>query len=52
MSVLCAALQRNRQLDLAQRLFPQTLRTTIKGDDGLDYFEDGKKIGEVQREIA
>jgi hypothetical protein len=34
------------------RLFPQTLRTTIKGDDGLGYFEDGKKIGEVQREIA
>ena len=30
----------------------QTLRTTIKGDYGLGYFEDGKKIGEVQREIA
>ena len=25
----------------------QTLRTTIKGDYGLGYFEDGKKIGEV-----
>ena len=30
----------------------QTLRTTIKGDYGLGYFEDGKKIGEVLREIA
>jgi len=30
----------------------QTLRTTIKGDYGLGYFEDGKKIGEVQREVA
>lgn len=30
----------------------RTLRTTIKGDYGLGYFEDGKKIGEVQREIA
>lgn len=30
----------------------QTLRTTIKGDYGHGYFEDGKKIGEVQREIA
>ena len=30
----------------------QTLRTTIKGDYGLGYFEDGKKIGEVYREIA
>jgi taurine dioxygenase len=29
----------------------QTLRTTIKGDYGLGYFEDGKKIGEVYREI-
>lgn len=27
-------------------------RTTIKGDYGLGYFEDGKKIGEVDREIA
>jgi taurine dioxygenase len=27
-------------------------RTTIKGDYGLGYFEDGKKIGEVNREIA
>jgi taurine dioxygenase len=26
-------------------------RTTIKGDYGLGYFEDGKKIGEVQREF-
>jgi taurine dioxygenase len=30
----------------------QTLRTTIKGDYGHGYFEDGKKIGEVFREIA
>lgn len=30
----------------------RTLRTTIKGDYGLGYFEDGKKIGEVYREIA
>ena len=29
-----------------------TIRTTIKGDYGLGYFEDGKKIGEVLREIA
>jgi taurine dioxygenase len=29
-----------------------TVRTTIKGDYGLGYFEDGKKIGEVYREIA
>jgi taurine dioxygenase len=28
----------------------QTQRTTIKGDYGLGYFEDGKKIGEVLRE--
>jgi len=27
-------------------------RTTIKGDYGLGYFEDGKKIGEVLREVA
>ena len=27
-------------------------RTTLKGDYGLGYFEDGKKIGEVKREIA
>ncbi len=27
-------------------------RTTLKGDYGLGYFEDGKKIGEVNREIA
>ncbi len=27
-------------------------RTTLKGDYGLGYFEDGKKIGEVQRELA
>ena len=26
------------------------MRTTIKGDYGLGYFEDGKKIGEVYRE--
>ncbi|MCW1430034.1 TauD/TfdA dioxygenase family protein [Novosphingobium sp. JCM 18896] len=30
----------------------QTLRTTIKGDYGHGYFEDGKKIGEVFREVA
>jgi taurine dioxygenase len=30
----------------------RTLRTTIKGDYGLGYFEDGKKIGEVRRVIA
>ncbi len=30
----------------------RTQRTTIKGDYGLGYFEDGKKIGEVMREIA
>jgi len=30
----------------------RTLRTTIKGDYGLGYFEDGKKVGEVLREIA
>jgi taurine dioxygenase len=30
----------------------RTQRTTIKGDYGLGYFEDGKKIGEVLREIA
>ena len=30
----------------------RTQRTTIKGDYGLGYFEDGKKIGEVQRELA
>jgi len=30
----------------------RTLRTTIKGDYGLGYFEDGKKIGEVYREVA
>jgi taurine dioxygenase len=28
-----------------------TMRTTIRGDYGLGYFEDGKKIGEVYREI-
>ena len=27
-------------------------RTTIKGDYGLGYFEDGKKIGEVHRHVA
>jgi len=30
----------------------QTQRTTIRGDYGLGYFEDGKKIGEVMRELA
>jgi taurine dioxygenase len=30
----------------------RTLRTTIKGDYGLGYFEDGKKIGEVHRVVA
>lgn len=29
-----------------------TIRTTIQGDYGLGYFEDGKKIGEVFREVA
>ena len=29
-----------------------TKRTTIAGDYGLGYFEDGKKIGEVMREVA
>jgi taurine dioxygenase len=27
----------------------RTIRSTIKGDYGLGYFEDGKKIGEVNR---
>ena len=27
-------------------------RTTIRGDYGLGYFEDGKKIGDVQREFV
>lgn len=30
----------------------RTLRVTLQGDYGLGYFEDGKKVGEVQREIA
>ncbi|PEQ13765.1 hypothetical protein B2G71_05470 [Novosphingobium sp. PC22D] len=30
----------------------RTIRSTIKGDYGLGYFEDGKKIGEVLREVA
>jgi taurine dioxygenase len=30
----------------------RTMRTTIAGDYGLGYFEDGKKIGEVHREVA
>jgi taurine dioxygenase len=30
----------------------RTIRTTIRGDYGLGYFEDGKKIGEVHREVA
>ncbi len=30
----------------------RTIRSTIKGDYGLGYFEDGKKIGEVFREVA
>ena len=30
----------------------RTQRTTIEGDYGLGYFEGGKKIGEVNREIA
>ena len=29
----------------------RTIRSTIKGDYGLGYFEDGKKIGEVFREV-
>jgi taurine dioxygenase len=30
----------------------QTIRSTIRGDYNLGYFEGGKKIGEVNREIA
>lgn len=30
----------------------QTIRSTIRGDYGHGYFEDGKKIGEVCREVA
>ena len=30
----------------------RTVRSTIKGDYGLGYFEDGKKIGEVYRDVA
>jgi taurine dioxygenase len=30
----------------------RTMRSTIQGDYGLGYFEDGKKIGEVHREVA
>lgn len=30
----------------------RTLRTTIRGDYGLGYFEDGKKVGQVSRHIA
>ena len=30
----------------------RTVRTTIRGDYNLGYFEDGKKIGEVYREVA
>ncbi|MCB2061387.1 MAG: TauD/TfdA family dioxygenase [Novosphingobium sp.] len=30
----------------------RTIRSTIRGDYGLGYFEDGKKIGEVFREVA
>ena len=30
----------------------RTIRSTIKGDYGHGYFEDGKKIGEVYREVA
>lgn len=30
----------------------QSQRTTIRGDYGLGYFEGGKKVGEVAREIA
>jgi len=36
----------------AARYERQTIRSTIKGDYGLGYFEDGKKIGEVFREVA
>ena len=28
-----------------------TIRSTIRGDYGLGYFEDGKKIGEVNRYV-
>lgn len=30
----------------------RTVRTTIKGDYGHGYFEDGKKVGEVYRELT
>ena len=30
----------------------RTIRSTIRSDYGLGYFEDGKKIGEVYREVA
>jgi taurine dioxygenase len=30
----------------------RTVRSTIQGDYGLGYFEEGKKIGEVWREVA
>ena len=29
----------------------RTIRSTIRGDYGLGYFEDGKKIGEVNRYV-
>jgi taurine dioxygenase len=35
-----------------QKYERHTIRSTIKGDYYLGYFEDGKKIGEVFREVA
>ena len=41
------------QLKVANRKYERwTMRSTIKGDYGLGYFEDGKKIGEVNRYVA
>ncbi|MEZ5735443.1 MAG: TauD/TfdA family dioxygenase [Novosphingobium sp.] len=46
----------HRMLHAVEGCDPQyerhTIRSTIKGDYGLGYFEDGKKIGEVYREVA
>ncbi|MBM3595944.1 MAG: TauD/TfdA family dioxygenase, partial [Alphaproteobacteria bacterium] len=44
----------HRMLHAVEGCDPQyerhTIRSTIQGDYGLGYFEDGKKIGEVYRE--
>ncbi len=46
----------HRMLHAVEGCDPQyerhTIRSTIKGDYGLGYFEHGKKIGEVFREVA